>query len=110
MITPRILSFSFYALLIAIGALGVFTFQYVYPQEKISYDRIRKMVAEEVQKMPKPEAQGLDIDKIKGKIGTLKIEQNYYTTVEGDTLETIIRESVDASIKNYLSDYKLKRK
>jgi hypothetical protein len=111
MITPKLMQFSFYALLITIGALGVFTFQYIYPQEKVNYDRIRRMVSEEVAKVPKPEpAQGLDIDKIKGKIGHLTINQNYTIAIEGDSIQNILRESVDTSIKKNLSDYKLKRK
>lgn len=106
MIHAAIPKFAFPLLLVAIGTIGGIGVQQKLFSKKENIDtkqfsdEVRKIVSEELSKLPKPEpTQGLEIEKIKGKGSKVEIKQNYY--VQADT--AVIKKAIEETLNKYLS-------
>jgi hypothetical protein len=76
--------------------------------EKINYNEIRQIIAEEVRKLPKPKPQGssIDIDKLKNFKGTFSLHQHTDIEVNGDSLILV---KIQSMVKNEFENFKVKR-
>lgn len=75
--------------------------------ESVDYDKVRRIIVEELAKLPKPKPQqGLEIDKIKGKVGKLEIHQDYDVQVNGDSL---VMERFGSVVEEKLKSLKVSR-
>lgn len=111
MLTTLLSKISLPALVMVIGVVGGIGLQQKVLSRKdvvkVDYDKVRTIVAEEISKLPKPQpSQSLDIDKIKGKVGKVEIQQHFHTEVNGDSL---VMENIRALVRDELNKLKISK-